>query len=105
MAKMPRILGVRVNGTVKVDNCTYTGYRVGIYEPVARKADGVKTLRLVGNVGPCFKNRFDAVVFGEEYCSKHESEYFFFERVKQGYHFDDLPSGVHTYFEFMEAME
>lgn len=105
MADMPRILGVRVNGTVKVGRDTYIGYRVGIYEPIARKADGVKTLRLVGNVGPCFKERFNAVAFGEEYCSEHEDEYFFFERVKQGYHFDDLPSGVHTYFELMEAME
>lgn len=105
MTVMPRILGVRANGVVRVDNTDYGAFRVGIYQPIARKADGVKTMRLVGNVGPHFKERRDAIEFGELYCEEHENEYFFFANVKQGYLFDNLPDGVHTYFDFMEAME
>ena len=80
-------------------------YRVGIYQPIARKADGVKTLRLVGNVGPCFLTKVKAEEFGEEYCSKHEDEYFFVPGVTHGTWFDRLPEGIHTYFDFIDAME
>ncbi len=105
MANMPKILSARVCGTITVDGYKFRAFRVGAYQPFARKADGVKTLRLVGNVGPGFQYLCDANVFGEEYAAAHEDEYFYFESVKQGTWFDKLPDGVHTYFELMEAME
>jgi hypothetical protein len=105
MAEMPKILSARTCGTITIDKVEYVAYRVGVYQPFARKADGVKTLRLVGNVGPHFQLLGKAAVFGEAYAAKRESEYFYFERVKHGTMFSDLPDGVHTYFELMEAME
>ncbi len=105
MDDMPKILGVRASGSVKVDGRDCGGFMVGAYQPIARKADGVKTLRLVGNVGKCFLQRGEAIKFGEKFCNEHENEYFFFKNVKQGFLFDDLPEGVHLYFELIEAME
>lgn len=106
MADMPKILAARTCGTIKVGNRTeLSAYRVGVYQPFARKADGVKTLRLVGNVGPHFQRRKDAVVFGEAYATEREDEYFYFDDVRNGSLFENLPDGVHTYFELMEAME
>jgi len=105
LVNMPKILGVRCHGSTRCGERECMGYTVGVYQPFARKADGVKTLRLVGNVGECYLKREDAVVFGEQFCKENENEYFFFDKVKQGYHFDDLPEGVHLYFELIEAME
>jgi len=101
----PRILSARSSGVVKYNDRDVVGYRVGIYEPIPRKSDGVKTLRLVGNVGPTFVEKRQAEEFGEEYCSKHEDEYFFVPGVSHGALFDRLPEGIHTYFDFIDAME
>lgn len=106
MAKEPRILSARATDTIITSNGkNYLGYRVGIYQPIARKADGVKTLRLVGNVGPPFIRKKDAEEYGEQFCSEHEDEYFFVPKVSHGYLFERLPEGILTYFDFIEAME
>lgn len=105
MAEMPRILSARTCGVMKSGNTDVIAYRVGIYQPIARKADGVKTLRLVGNIGPKFERLKHADTFGEAYAAEHESEYFYIIGANHGTVFDTLPDGVHTYFDFVEAME
>lgn len=105
MADMPKILSARTCGTITVGRTSLPAYRVGVYQPFARKADGVKTLRLVGNIGPNFQVPSNARTFGEAYAAERENEYFYFEGVRHGTLFDTLPDGVHTYFELMEAME
>jgi hypothetical protein len=105
MAVMPKILSARTCGIMRSKNVDVMAYRVGIYQPIARKADGVKTLRLVGNIGPKFDRLKHADEFGEAYAAEHETEYFYFKKANHGTLFDSLPDGVHTYFDFIEAME